>query len=1376
VALDAAELGTWEFLPETLDVHVDDNCRKLFGFQPGEAFASTDLTERIHPEDRSSVDDAIKKSIAGDDHRLWGMQYRVVWPDGSIHWLTSHGRAYFSGDGDSRRAARLIGVNMDITERKRAEEALRDSQAKLQGIVNSAMDAVISVNEQQRIVVFNQAAETIFRCTASESLGTTLDRFIPEALRAAHGEHIRRFGREGITSRSMTSPAILTAVRSNGEEFPIEATLSHVQAAGERILTVILRDITERIKVEHALQKSMKQLQIFVEHAPVALAMFDSKMQYLCASRRWLEDYGLGDRDPLGQSHYDVFPEIPERWKEAHRRGLAGEVLHEEADRFYRADGTLQWLTWKVVPWHDASGCVGGIVVFTEDITDRLVAEQKLHENEKRFQTLANSIPQLCWMANPDGFIFWYNERWYEFTGTTPEQMEGWGWQSVLDPEALPTVLEQWKNSIAARAPFEMTFPLRGADGVFRSFLTRVMPVLDADGKVVRWFGTNTDINERKRAEEELRASEMLYRSLFNSMDEGFCVIEVLFDPEGKPADYRFLGVNAAFEKQTGMHDAVGKRMREIAPSHEEYWFEIYGRIALTGEPEHFQNEAKALNRFYEVRAYRVGEPEQRQVAIVFSDITERKRAGEAELRLVAIVTSSQEAIIGKTLDGIITSWNPAAEKLFGYTAEEAIGNPMLLLFPAGSEEEELGILASIRHGERMEQFEAVRIRKDGKRLNVSVVISSVTNNEGKIIGASQIARDITEQKRAEQELKASEIRYRRLFESAKDGILILNAETAQILDVNPFLVEMLGYSHTEFLGRKLWEVGSFKDIEECQSAFHELQKHETIRYEDLPLETADGRRINVEFISSVYFVDSRKLIQCSIRDITARRRADEKVREGEQRFQTMANSIPQLAWIARPDGFIFWYNQRWYDYTGTKPEEMEGWGWQTVHDPQVLPRVMEEWTDAIAAKKAFEMEFPLRGADGRFRRFLNRAMPLKNAEGHVVQWFGTNTDITAQKQIEDALRESEERFSKAFRSSPVGTIIVRVSDNRFVELNDTFVAMTGYAREELLGSTTTEHGIMQPEEALTYQALLHSDGKNTGLETTLKTKSGEIRNLLSSVEEIMLHGEPHHLGCVVDITERRRAEEALREVHRTLEQRVVERTSQLEAANKELEAFSYSVSHDLRAPLRAVNGFAGIVLEDFSSQLPEEGKKYLERIRKGGEQMGCLIDDLLALSHLSRQPMNRRKVDMVRLVRTVLEELNPQFGGREVEIKVGNLPSCHGDAALLKQVWMNLLSNAIKYSRGRKKTVVEIGCMSEKGENVYIVRDNGAGFDMTYAHKLFGVFQRLHRSDEFEGTGVGLAIVQRVVYRHGGRVWAEAEVDRGATFYFTVAGEDQIS
>jgi signal transduction histidine kinase len=237
------------------------------------------------------------------------------------------------------------------------------------------------------------------------------------------------------------------------------------------------------------------------------------------------------------------------------------------------------------------------------------------------------------------------------------------------------------------------------------------------------------------------------------------------------------------------------------------------------------------------------------------------------------------------------------------------------------------------------------------------------------------------------------------------------------------------------------------------------------------------------------------------------------------------------------------------------------------------------------------------------------------------------------------------------------------------------------------------------------------------------------------------------------------------------LEERVVERTAQLEAANKELEAFSYSVSHDLRTPLRAIDGFSQALVEDYGPQLPEEGRRYLRTIREGAQRMGALIDDLLTFSRLSRQPVKKQLIDTTDLVQATLEELDSQRQGRQIDVQIGDLPACEGDPMLLKQVWINLLANAMKYTRKRDSAIIEIGCTRQRDEAVYFVRDNGTGFDMRYADKLFGVFQRLHRVEEYEGTGVGLAIVQRIIHRHGGRVWADAAVDRGATFYFTIEG-----
>jgi PAS domain S-box-containing protein len=537
----------------------------------------------------------------------------------------------------------------------------------------------------------------------------------------------------------------------------------------------------------------------------------------------------------------------------------------------------------------------------------------------------------------------------------------------------------------------------------------------------------------------------------------------------------------------------------------------------------------------YSIRARKLSGDETGLLTDAFNGMLARIEAQTEALRrneeirsfLAAIVESSDDAIIGKDMESKVLNWNAGAERMFGYTAEEMLGQPTTRLQSPDRPEEEARILEEVKRG-GIRHFETVRVRKDGQPIEVSLTVSPIRNRLGDIIGSSSIARDITERKRAEREVRENRVRLSGIIGSAMDAIISVDA----------------------------------------------------------------GQRI------TIFNAAAERMFCCPARD---------------------------------------------------------------------------------------------------------------------------------------ALGQPLDRFIPA----------------RFREAHHGHLAAFGRT-----GATSRAMGNLRPLSGL--------------------RANGEEFPIEASISHIEIGGQQIYTVILRDIAERKRTEDQIRQLNAELEQRVEERTVELTAANKELESFTYSVAHDLRAPLRHIDAFSKILGEDCAESLPPEAQHYLNNIRHSTAKMSQLVDDLLNLARVGRQELRRQPTPLGALVNEVLADLKEETAGRTLEWHIQPLPAIECDPGLMKQVFANLLSNAVKYTRPRSVAVIEVGCRKMNGDSAVFVRDNGVGFNMKYADKLFGVFQRFHRAEEFEGTGVGLATVDRIVRKHGGHIWAEAAVDQGATFYFTVAGLEQ--
>ncbi len=651
LTLDGTGLGTFEHRPETGECFWDAGARAVWGLSSDAEISYPEVLERIHPEERARVRATMDASLRTASTEPSQAEHRVIWPDGSVHWILCRCRTLFAGEGEQRHATRVMGVYQDITERKRAEEALQESEAHYRTLSETMLQGVVYQDDQGRVLSMNPAAETILGRTHAEFLGST------------------------------SLDAGQDSIREDGSPF---AGLEH----------------------------------------PSMVAL---------ATGREVRNVRMGVYSPRAKQY---------RWIEINAVPL------------FRAGEARPYQVYTIF----------------EDVTDRKQAEAALRDSDDHFRTLANAIPQLCSMANADGWIFWYNQRWYEYTGTTPEQMEGWGWQSVHDPEMLAEVLDRWKGSLATGEPFDMTFPLRGVDGVFRPFLTRIMPVRDRDGKVSGWFGTNTDVSEQQKIEAALRGSEELLKTFVKHVPAAVAMLD---------REMRYLQVSdrwyADYSLKNG--EILGRSHYEVFPEIPERWKQLHRRC-LAGETlradedcwERAGGEPTWLR--WEIRPWGDQGGMPAGVLIFTEDITGRKaieaslRESEATIR--ALLETAAQSILAVDSVGVVVLANRMAEEMFGYGRSELPGMPLEKLVPERSRLRHVSYRAEFAANPRTRPMgtglDLQGLRKDGTEFPIEVSLSTVQTSRGAL--AVAFVSDITRRKQAEAALQGSESELRALARS----------------------------------------------------------------------------------------------------------------------------------------------------------------------------------------------------------------------------------------------------------------------------------------------------------------------------------------------------------------------------------------------------------------------------------------------------------------------------------------------------------------------------------------------------------------------------------------------------------------------------------
>jgi PAS domain S-box-containing protein len=1255
----------------------------LLGYRPEEILGKT-FFDLMLPDEAQRIGTQFRDAVA-KQKPLERLENKVRHKDGHLVILETSGVPFLDAYGG---VWGYRGIDRDITKRKQAEsqreaalEALKESEEKFR-VLSDKSPNMIFINVRGRVVYVNRRSEEVTGYTAEEFYSEDfnfLDLMAPEhrdLLKANFGRHLRG---EDI------APYEYALIAKDGSRLEAIMSSKLIDYGGEIAILGIVTDITKRKRAEEALRESEIKYRSVIENIQDVFYRSDLKGCLLMGSPSGAKMFGYDSIDEMIGLPLDSFwPDPEERQRLLAQIKATGSVKDFEAV-LRRKDGTLFNASFTTHFYYDGHGNLMGTEGIIRDITERKRAEEALYAANETLRALVQSSPLAIIAIDLDGRVTLWNPA--------AKQMFGWQEREVLG-QILPLISEDKQDeysmirerALRGETITDMETRRRKRDGSLVDVSLSTAPLRDAQGHVVGSMALCVDITQRKQMEEALQESEQRFRTLAEASFEGI----------GLARQGLILDLNDQLAQMLGYsrEELLGAPAADyVAPEHRALVSEFmrsgrreaYEHLALRKDGTTFPVEIRA-------RSTHMGDQEVRVSAI--RDITDRKRLEqqieERRLYLENILACAPDAIVTSDMQHHILEWNPGAERLFGYPREEVIGRKIDDLI-AGADakafNEAISWTRQVQERRVIVPTETVRYRKDGSPVDVMVAVAPILVDD-EWAGVVAVYTDITERKQAESQreaaleaLRESEARYRSMFE---DSPISLWEE--DLSEVKKYLDSLRATGVSDLRAY-------FDDYPEAVIHCAGLIKVLEVNKATLALYKADSK-------------------EALLSGLEASRRHGPF---DETQYHPFRDEL-----IARAEGRTHFENE--------------------------------------------EHQYDLAG--NRFDAFVSASV----APGYEDTWakvFFLVADISERKRAEQALRESEERFRLFMHHFP-GLAYIKDAATRVLFANQGFMTYLNISPAEILGKTNQEVFPIEFAEQITADdRRVVESGQSEEIEEYYGGRVwSTYKFILPQTDHPPLLG-----GFTLDITERTRAAEEIRRLNDELERRVVERTAQLEAAVKELEAFSYSVSHDLRAPLRAIDGFTRILMEDYGPSLDAEGKRVCAVISDNARRMAQLIDDLLAFSRLSRADIRPMPLDMRALAEAAFYQLTTPESRERIEFRLGALPPAMGDPTLIGQVWQNLLSNALKFSSKRERAIVEVGCQEGKDERarVYYVRDNGAGFDMQYAEKLFGVFQRLHSEREFEGTGVGLAIVQRMIHRHGGRIWAESAPDLGATFYFTL-------